>query len=148
MCAYSSRTRFSGHRYKSPPRRTSRSRAGIKVVKGAKMTNTRCGTVAFVGRANVGKSTLMNHLIGQKISITSRRPQTTRHRIHGILTREDYQIVIADTPGIHEGEQLALNRVMNQAAFQALAGVDVICFVVDAFKWTRGDEYEIGRAHV
>ncbi len=105
------------------------------------MIHTRCGTVAFIGRANVGKSTLMNHLIGQKISITSRRPQTTRHRIHGILTREDYQIIIADTPGIHEGEQLALNRAMNQAAFQTLAGVDVICFMVDAFKWTRGDEY-------
>lgn len=105
------------------------------------MSKTRCGTVAFVGRANVGKSTLMNHLVGQKISITSRRPQTTRHRIHGILTRDDYQIIIADTPGIHEGEQLALNRVMNQTAFQTLAGVDLICFVVDALKWTRGDAY-------
>jgi len=105
------------------------------------MTATRCGVVAFIGRPNVGKSTLMNHLIGQKISITSRRPQTTRHRIHGILTRDNYQIVIADTPGIQEEEQRALNKVMNQTAYQALAGVDVICFTVDALKWNQGDEY-------
>src|SRR5699024_4377538 len=105
------------------------------------MTATRCGVVAFIGRPNVGKSTLMNHLIGQKISITSRRPQTTRHRIHGILTRDNYQLVIADTPGIQEEEQRALNKVMNQTAYQALAGVDVICFTVDALKWNQGDEY-------
>lgn len=105
------------------------------------MTDKKCGVVAFVGRANVGKSTLMNHLIGQKISITSRRPQTTRHRIHGIVTEDDYQMVIADTPGLHEEETLAMNKMMNQTAFKAMAGVDVLCFVVDALKWTAGDEY-------
>jgi GTPase len=100
-----------------------------------------CGMVAIVGRPNVGKSTLMNHLLGQKVSITSRKPQTTRHRIHGILTRENYQIVFADTPGIHSGEQKALNRYMNQAALSALGGVDVVCFMVDGMKWTSADEH-------
>ena len=102
---------------------------------------TRCGVVAIVGRPNVGKSTLMNHLIGQKISITSRKPQTTRHRIHGILTRDNHQIIFADTPGIHRGEDRALNRSMNQAAVSALADVDVVCFMVDALKWTEADEH-------
>ena len=103
--------------------------------------STRCGLVAIVGRPNVGKSTLMNHLLGQKVSITSRKPQTTRHRIHGILTRDHYQIVFADTPGIHSGEDRALNRYMNQAALSALAGVDVVCFMVDGLKWTPADEH-------
>lgn len=105
------------------------------------MSATRCGVVAIVGRPNVGKSTLMNHLIGQKVSITSRKPQTTRHRIHGILSRDDYQIVFADTPGIHTGQQRALNRSMNEAALSALTGVDVICFMVDSTKWTEADEH-------
>lgn len=105
------------------------------------MSTTRCGVVAIVGRPNVGKSTLMNHLIGQKVSITSRKPQTTRHRIHGILSRDDYQIVFADTPGIHSGHQRALNRAMNEAALSALSGVDVICFMVDSTKWTEADEH-------
>ncbi len=105
------------------------------------MSTTRCGVVAIVGRPNVGKSTLMNHLIGQKVSITSRKPQTTRHRIHGILSRGDYQIVFADTPGIHSGHQRALNRTMNEAALSALSGVDVICFMVDSTKWTEADEH-------
>ncbi|MDF1780083.1 MAG: GTPase Era [Alcanivoracaceae bacterium] len=100
-----------------------------------------CGVIAIVGRPNVGKSTLMNHLLGQKISITSRKPQTTRHRIHGILTEGDYQLVFADTPGIHRGEGRALNRYMNQAAVSALTGVDVVCFMVDALKWTEADDY-------
>ncbi|GAA5136256.1 GTPase Era [Alloalcanivorax gelatiniphagus] len=108
------------------------------------MSSTRCGLVAIVGRPNVGKSTLMNHLIGQKVSITSRKPQTTRHRIHGILSRDDYQIVFADTPGIHTGEGKALNRAMNEAAMSALSGVDVICFMVDGMKWTEGDEHVLG----
>lgn len=105
------------------------------------MSETRCGVVAIVGRPNVGKSTLMNHLIGQKVSITSRKPQTTRHRIHGILSRDDYQIVFADTPGIHAGQERALNRAMNEAALSALNDVDVICFMVDGLKWTEGDEH-------
>lgn len=102
---------------------------------------TRCGLVAIVGRPNVGKSTLMNHLLGQKVSITSRKPQTTRHRIHGILTRDDYQLVFADTPGIHQTETRALNKYMNQAAKTALGGVDVVCFMVDGLKWTEGDQH-------
>lgn len=106
---------------------------------------TRCGMVAIVGRPNVGKSTLMNHLVGQKISITSRKPQTTRHRIHGILTRGDYQIIFADTPGIHLGQDKAINRYMNQAAGSALSGVDVVCFMVDALKWTEADEHVLSR---
>ncbi|HCK25553.1 MAG TPA: GTPase Era, partial [Alcanivorax sp.] len=93
---------------------------------------------------NVGKSTLMNHLIGEKVSITSRKPQTTRHRIHGILSRPGYQIVFADTPGIHTGQERALNRAMNDAAQSALSDVDVICFMVDALKWTEGDEHVLG----
>jgi GTP-binding protein Era len=100
-----------------------------------------CGLIAIVGRPNVGKSTLMNHLLGQKVSITSRKPQTTRHRIHGILTRDNCQLVFADTPGIHRDHDRALNRYMNQSARSALGGVDVICFMVDALKWTEADEY-------
>jgi GTP-binding protein Era len=101
---------------------------------------TRCGLVAIVGRPNVGKSTLMNHLVGEKISITSRKPQTTRHRIHGILSRDDYQIIFADTPGIHQGHDRALNRFMNESALSALSGVDLVCFMVDGLKWTEADE--------
>lgn len=101
---------------------------------------SRCGMVAIVGRPNVGKSTLMNHLVGEKVSITSRKPQTTRHRIHGILSREDYQIVFADTPGFNREHNRALNRYMNEAAESALSGVDVICFMVDGRKWTPADE--------
>jgi len=104
-------------------------------------TPTRCGMVSIVGRPNVGKSTLMNHLIGQKVSITSRKPQTTRHRIHGIHTRDHYQIVFADTPGIHTGQERALNRAMNDAAVSTLSGVDVVCMMVDGLKWTPGDEH-------
>ncbi len=102
---------------------------------------THCGVIAIIGRPNVGKSTLMNHLLGQKVSITSRKPQTTRHRIHGILTEGNYQLVFADTPGIHRDGGRALNRYMNQAATSTLAGVDVVCFMVDGLKWTEGDEY-------
>lgn len=102
---------------------------------------SRCGLVAIVGRPNVGKSTLMNHLVGEKLSITSRKPQTTRHRIHGILSRDDYQIVFADTPGIHRDHDRALNRFMNESAVSALSGVDLICFMVDSLKWTPGDEH-------
>ena len=105
------------------------------------VTPTRCGMISIVGRPNVGKSTLMNHLIGQKVSITSRKPQTTRHRIHGIHTRDHYQIIFADTPGIHTGQDRALNRAMNDAAVSTLSGVDVVCMMVDGLKWTPADEY-------
>lgn len=98
------------------------------------------GFVAVIGRPNVGKSTLMNGLLGQKISITSPKPQTTRHRIHGILTTPDYQVVLVDTPGMHLGEQKAVNVYMNRTANSAFADVDLVLFVVEAGKWTREDQ--------
>lgn len=100
----------------------------------------RCGYVAIVGRPNVGKSTLLNHILGQKLSITSRKPQTTRHRILGIVTRDNTQTVYVDTPGIHGEERKAINRYMNRAATSALRDVDLVLFVVDAMKWTPDDE--------
>ncbi|MGB1062340.1 MAG: GTPase Era, partial [Ketobacter sp.] len=103
--------------------------------------NTRCGYVAIVGRPNVGKSTLMNHLLGQKISITSRKPQTTRHRVLGIKTEGSVQAIYVDTPGIHQQESRAINRMMNRAATGSVKDVDVIVMVVDALKWNEGDEH-------
>ena len=99
----------------------------------------KAGLVAIVGRPNVGKSTLMNHLLGQKLSITSRKPQTTRHKIHGILTDADSQIVFVDTPGIHSNMVRAINERMNAAAVSALADVDLVLFVVDSDKWREDD---------
>ncbi|USZ15687.1 GTPase Era [Moraxella sp. FZLJ2107] len=99
----------------------------------------KAGFVAIVGRPNVGKSTLMNHLLGQKLSITSRKPQTTRHRIHGILTDEAKQIVFVDTPGIHSKEVRAINERMNKAAISALQDVDLVLFVVDSLQWREDD---------
>lgn len=100
----------------------------------------RCGYVSIVGRPNVGKSTLLNHILGQKLSITSRKPQTTRHRILGIVSRDNVQVIYVDTPGIHGEERKAINRYMNRAATSALRDVDVVLFVVDALKWTTDDE--------
>lgn len=102
--------------------------------------DSRCGFVAIVGRPNVGKSTLLNHLLGQKLSITSRKPQTTRHRILGIVTEGSVQAVYVDTPGMHKKEPRAINRYMNRAAESALNGVDLVLFVVDGLKWTPDDE--------
>ena len=99
----------------------------------------RRGYVAIVGKPNVGKSTLLNHLVGQKISITSRKPQTTRHRILGILTEEQTQIVFVDTPGIHLDEKRILNRYMNRAAGSSLQDVDVILVLVDGTSWNEDD---------
>ena len=101
---------------------------------------TKCGFVAIVGRPNVGKSTLMNALLGQKISITSRKPQTTRHRILGIKTDENAQVIYVDTPGMHLGGKSALNRYMNRAANTVLNDVDLVLFVIDITKWTEEDE--------
>ena len=100
----------------------------------------RSGFVAIVGRPNVGKSTLMNHLLGQKLSITSRKPQTTRHKIVGIDSREKSQAVFVDTPGMHKKEVRAINKMMNRAAHSALRDVNLVLFVVDAQKWTQNDE--------
>jgi GTP-binding protein Era len=100
----------------------------------------RSGFVAIVGRPNVGKSTLLNRLVGQKVSITSRRPQTTRHRILGIRTLPDAQIAYVDTPGLHPAEGRAINRTMNQAARTSLADVDCILFVITSRGLTAADQ--------
>jgi GTP-binding protein Era len=105
----------------------------------------RCGYVAIVGRPNVGKSTLLNHILGQKISITSRKPQTTRHQVLGIKTEGGHQIIFVDTPGLHKVETRAINRYMNRAASSAIADVDVIVFVVDRTAWTDEDEMVLQR---
>lgn len=102
--------------------------------------DSRCGFVAIVGRPNVGKSTLLNHILGQKLSITSRKPQTTRHQVLGIKTDGPVQAIYVDTPGMHEDEPRALNRYMNKAASSALVDVDVVVFVVDQLTWTTADE--------
>lgn len=102
---------------------------------------TRCGYVAIVGRPNVGKSTLLNAILGQKISITSKKPQTTRHQILGIKTQEDTQVIYVDTPGLHLKEHKAINRYMNKAASDSLKHVDVIVFLVDRTRWTDEDDF-------
>ncbi len=100
-----------------------------------------CGFVAIVGRPNVGKSTFLNCVLGQKISITSRRPQTTRHRIHGIKTyNEQTQIVYVDTPGLHLNAKRAMNHYMNQTAKRSMTSVDVILFMCEGTHWTDEDE--------
>ncbi|MDO9103644.1 MAG: GTPase Era [Methylovulum sp.] len=99
-----------------------------------------CGFVALIGRPNVGKSTLMNHLLKQKISITSRKPQTTRHRILGINTTEAGQAIYMDTPGMHNNETRALNRHLNRTADSTLLGVDVIVWLIDGLSWHEYDE--------
>ena len=105
----------------------------------------RCGYVALIGRPNVGKSTLMNYVLGQKVSITSHRPQTTRHRILGIKTTDEAQFVYVDTPGIHDNEKKAMNRYMNRTAGASFKDVDVIVLLVDAMRWTEEDELVIRR---
>ena len=109
------------------------------------MAEQRCGYVAIVGRPNVGKSTLLNHLLGQKISITSRKPQTTRHQVLGIKTEADYQVIYVDTPGLHRGAEKAINRAMNRAASSAIDDVDLVLFVVDRTAWTEEDEMVLSR---
>jgi GTPase len=99
-----------------------------------------CGYVALIGRPNVGKSTLMNHLLGQKLSITSRKPQTTRHRILGIKTSDVGQAIFMDTPGMHSEEKKVLNRYLNKTADSTLLGVDVVVWLLDGLYWHEYDE--------
>lgn len=104
-------------------------------------SESRCGYVALVGRPNVGKSTLLNRILGQKLSITSRKPQTTRHQILGIKTEDELQVIYVDTPGLHnDSKGNALNRYMNKAASEALRHVDLVIFLVDRTAWTEEDE--------
>lgn len=103
-------------------------------------TTYQAGFIAVIGRPNVGKSTIMNGLLGQKLSITSAKPQTTRHRIHGIHTTDVAQMVFVDTPGMHLGASKSINRYMNRAANSAFGDVDVILFVVEAGRWSREDQ--------
>ena len=104
----------------------------------------RCGIAALVGRPNVGKSTLLNALLGSKVSIVSPKPQTTRTRIHGVLTRPGLQIIFADLPGIHTKQPRAINRYMNRTALSSLADSDVNLFVIEALRWTEEDERALG----
>lgn len=106
---------------------------------------THCGFVAIVGRPNVGKSTLLNQLLGQKISITSRKPQTTRHRIMGIHTEGPYQAIYVDTPGLHIEEKRAINRLMNRAASSSIGDVELIIFVVEGTHWNDDDEMVLNK---
>jgi GTP-binding protein Era len=110
------------------------------------MSAHRCGLVTIAGRPNVGKSTLLNRLVGSHVSITSRRPQTTRHRVLGIQTRADAQVVYVDTPGLHESEGRALNRYMNRIARASLDGVDCVVLMISAEGWQEADEYALVQA--
>ena len=103
------------------------------------------GFAALVGRPNVGKSTLLNALVGEKVSIVTPRPQTTRHRILGVLTSAGSQIAFVDTPGLHTGARRALNRAMNRTASAALEDADVAVLVVEALHWTAADQMVLGR---
>lgn len=98
------------------------------------------GFLAIVGRPNVGKSTLNNRLVGAKVSITSKKAQTTRHRIHGILTTDDCQFIFVDTPGFQTKHKNALNRLMNRSVTQTLVDVDVVLFVIEAGRWGPGEQ--------
>ena len=100
----------------------------------------RCGFAALAGRPNVGKSTLLNTLLGRKVSIVSPKPQTTRTRIHGVLNRPGMQIAFVDLPGIHVKQTRAMNRYMNRTAISSLSDVDLNLFVVEALRWTEEDE--------
>jgi len=117
----------------------------VEQVAAAAPEDYRCGFAAIVGRPNVGKSTLLNALLRRKVSIVSPKPQTTRHRILGILTRPDAQIVFVDTPGIHITERRMMNRYMNRAALASLSDADVDLFVIDALTWTNEDQHVLDR---
>lgn len=104
-----------------------------------------CGYAAIVGRPNVGKSTLLNYILGQKISITAHKPQTTRHRILGVKTTEQAQVVYLDTPGMHMQGKRAMNRYLNRAASASIDDVDVVVFVVEGDRWSEDDEMVLQR---
>ncbi|EGL55800.1 MAG: GTPase Era [Pseudomonadota bacterium] len=108
-------------------------------------TPFRSGYIAIIGRPNVGKSTLINRILGQKLCITSRRPQTTRHRILGIKTTDEGQFIYVDTPGMHSDGKKAMNRYMNRAAAASIDDVDVVLFVVEGLKWTEDDQRVLKR---
>ncbi len=105
----------------------------------------RCGYVAIIGRPNVGKSTLLNYILGQKLCITSRKPQTTRHQILGIKTSESAQAIYVDTPGVHKDSTNAMNRYMNRAAHSIIDDVNVVLFLVEAGVWTEKDEWVLDK---
>ncbi|QTR49586.1 GTPase Era [Candidatus Thiothrix anitrata] len=113
------------------------------------LSSQRCGYVAIVGRPNVGKSTLMNHLIGFKVSAIANKPQTTRHSIRGILTEGDYQMIFVDTPGIHRTSKSLLNKTINREAVASIEGVDAVVMIVEAMRWQDEDDLVLERiAHV
>ncbi len=105
----------------------------------------RCGFVAVVGRPNVGKSTLVNAILGHKISIVTPKPQTTRHRILGVDSKQDCQIIFVDTPGIHRKAGKAMNRMMNRTAANALIDADIVLFMTEAYRWTAEDQNVLQR---
>lgn len=107
----------------------------------------RAGFVAVVGRPNVGKSTLINAIMGSKISIVSRRPQTTRHRILAVQTTKSHQIIFVDTPGLHRNAGKVMNRMMNKTAVNALLDADLVVFMCEANRWTHEDQYALDRLH-
>lgn len=106
---------------------------------------SRCGYVAIVGRPNVGKSTLLNAILGSKVSITSAKPQTTRFQILGIKTHDNAQAVYIDTPGLHQDEKKTMNRYMNKLALSVIPDADVVVFVVEALRWTDDDELVLSK---
>lgn len=116
-----------------------------KKIESAENIETRCGFVAIVGRPNVGKSTLLNKILGQKVSITSRKPQTTRHRILGIDTVDQYQTIYVDTPGLHSVEKRAINRLMNRAASSSIGNVEMVFFVVEGTHFYKDDELVLNK---
>jgi len=103
--------------------------------------DTRCGLAALVGRPNVGKSTLLNFILEQKLSITSRKPQTTRQQVLGVKTVDKDQMIFVDTPGLHRNEPRAINKAMNKSATSAMADVDLVLFLIDRGKWTEEDSW-------